>query len=258
MRTIKTPLVAGMALLRTRFRLSVTPALLVLGMFCSDSMQAATPAGSVVGDPFTCTEVIGMMTTGEWYNAGFETALGAELGPKWQGRFAHYGYVMEYAKPGSYAWSPTPVGGVNSVSLTAPCIQNANAPDRIVYQAWSWELTSEEAWVQNLEAALTTIREKRPSARRIELMTIVRCPMNKWCHPDRPPLGADTDHNATKQDCHVPPYVDTAFAKVAANHPGLVKVAPRFEAHACAAKIDGIHLGDQNRAVATDIGTHYK
>jgi hypothetical protein len=24
------------------------------------------------------------------------------------------------------------------------------------------------------------------------------------------------------------------------------------------AKIDGIHLGDQNRAVATDIGTHYK
>jgi len=43
-----------------------------------------------------------------------------------------------------------------------------------------------------------------------------------------------------------------------ANHPGLVSVAPKFEAHACAAKIDGIHLGDQNRAVATDIGTHYK
>jgi hypothetical protein len=63
--------------------------------------------------------------------------------------------------------------------------------------------------------------------------------MNEWCHPDKPPLGLDTDHNATKQDCHVPPYVDTAFAKVAANHPGLVTVAPRFEAHACAAKIDG-------------------
>jgi hypothetical protein len=199
-------------------------------------MQAATPAASAVGGPFTCTEVIGMMTTGEWYNAGFETTLGAELGNRWQGRFAHYGYVMEYAKPGSYAWSPTPLGGVNNVSLTAPCIQNANAPDRIVYQAWSWELTSEEAWVQNLEAALTTIREKRPSAGRIELMTIVRCPMNEWCHPDKPPLGPDTDHNATKQDCHVPPYVDTAFAKVAANHPGLVTVAPKFEAHACAAK----------------------
>ena len=53
---------------------------------------------------------------------------------------------------------------------------------------------------------------------------------------DKPPLGSDTDHNATKQDCRVHPYVDTAFAKVAANHPGLVTVAPKFEAHACAAK----------------------
>lgn len=172
--------------MRTRFRLSAALALLVLGTSGSASAQG----------PFVCTEVIGMMTTGEWYNAGFETTLGAELGTKWQGRFAHYGYVTEYAKPGSYAWSATPVGGVNNVSLTAPCIQNANAPDRIVYQAWSWELTSEEA--------------------------------------------------------------DTAFARVAANHPGLVTVAPRFAAHACPAKIDGIHLGDQNRAVATDIGTHYK
>jgi len=243
---------------QTRFRLSAALALLVLGTSGSAGVQAATPAGAAAFGPFVCTEVIGMMTTGEWYNAGFESTLGAELGTKWQGRFAHYGYVMEYAKPGSYAWSATPVGGVNNVSLTTPCVQNANAPDRIVYQAWSWELTSEEAWVQNLEAALTTIREKRPSARRIELMTIVRCPMNEWCHPDKPPLGPDTNHAANKQDCHVPPYVDAAFAKVAANHPGLVTVAPKFEAHACAAKIDGIHLGDQNRAVATDIGTHYK
>ena len=32
-------------------------------------------------------------------------------------------------------------------------------------------------------------REIRPSARRIELMTVVRCPMNARCHPDKPPLG---------------------------------------------------------------------
>ena len=60
-------------------------------------MQAATPADSAAFGPFVCTEVIGMMTTGEWYNSGFETTLGAELGNRWQGRFAHYGYVMEYA-----------------------------------------------------------------------------------------------------------------------------------------------------------------
>jgi hypothetical protein len=228
--------------------MSAALALLVLG---------ASNSGAT-GDSFVCSEVIGLMTTGEWYNAGFEAALGAELGSRWQGRFAHYGYVTEYANPGSYAWSLTPVGGVNNLSLTAPCAQSASAPDRVVYQAWSWELTSEQAWVQNLEATLTTIREKRPSARRIELMTIIRCPVNDWCHSEKPPLGPDSDHNAAKQDCHVPAYVDSAFAKVAANHPGLVTVAPRFEAHACAAKIDGIHLGTQNRAVASDIGAYYK
>ena len=80
--------------------------------------------------PFTCTEVIGLMTTGEWYNAGFEEGLGAGLGDKWQGRFAHYGYVMEYAKPDSYAWSPVALTGVNSVTLTEPCATGGAAPDR--------------------------------------------------------------------------------------------------------------------------------
>ncbi|HET6283683.1 MAG TPA: hypothetical protein VFH73_22195 [Polyangia bacterium] len=216
------------------------------------------PSGKPFAGPFMCTEVIGLLTTGEWYNAGFEDGLGAELGARWQGRFAHYGYVMEYAKPDSYAWSPTPVGGTNNVSMTAPCTQGGATPDRIVYQAWSWELTTEEAWVTNLEAALATIRSKRPSVRRVDLMTIVRCPMNGWCHPDKPPLGPDTDHNAGKQDCHVPEFVDSAFARVASNHPDLVTVAPKFEAHACAANIDGIHLGGANRPVAADIATYYK
>jgi hypothetical protein len=198
------------------------------------------------------------MTTGEWYREGFEETLGAEMFGRWQGRFAHYGYAMEYAKPDSYAWSPVALGGVNSVSLTKPCAGGA-APDRIVYQAWSWELTTQEAWVSHLEAALATIRAKRPSARRIDLMTIIRAPGNGWCHEDRPPLGPDTDHDATKQDSHVPAYVDAAFAEVAARHPDLVSVAPKFEAHACAPRIDGIHLGPaQNGAVARDIAGYYK
>jgi hypothetical protein len=83
--------------------------------------------------------------------------------------------------------APPTFGGVNSVRLSAPCTQKADAPDRIVYQAWSWELTSEKAWIDSVEAALATIRLKRPSARRIDIMTIVRCPRNGWCHSDRPP-----------------------------------------------------------------------
>lgn len=244
---------------RSRFRYFI-PAITaaVLGSFAATALSSPAAVQPPAG-PFTCTEVIGLMTTGEWYNAGFVEGLGAGLGAKWQGRFAHYGYVMEYAKPDSYAWSPVALKGVNSVTLTEPCATGGAAPDRIVYQAWSWELTTEEDWVTHLEAALATIRAKRPSAKRIDLMTIIRGKDNGWCHPDKPPLGPGTDHDATKQDCHVPAYIDAAFAKVAAHHPALVSVAPRFEAHACADKIDGIHLGKtQNAAVAKDIADHYR
>jgi len=206
---------------------------------------------------FTCTELIGLYSSGEWWDGGFYDGLG-DLKTRWQGRFSHYGYTYEYAKPDSYAWSPTSVGGVNNVRLTVPCAQNGDAPDRIVYQAWSWELTSEKAWVDSLEATLTTIRAKRPSAKRIDIMTIIRCPKNGWCHSDKPPLGPNTDHDSKKQDCHVPPYVDSALAKVAANHPDLVSVTPKFEAVSCAERIDGIHLHEQNGLAAAFIAAYYK
>jgi hypothetical protein len=51
----------------------------------------APPSG-----PFACTEVMGLLTTGEWFKAGFLDAMGSDLSPKWCGRFAHYGYVYEY------------------------------------------------------------------------------------------------------------------------------------------------------------------
>jgi hypothetical protein len=232
-------------------RISLACCVLVAGGVGRGTVTAS-PAG-----PFRCTELIGLFSTGEWWDAGFYDGLGA-LKTKWQGRFSHYGYTYEYARPDSYAWSPTDVGGVNNVRLSAPCAESSSAPDRIVYQAWSWELTSEQAWVDSLESVLATIRAKRPSARRIDLMTIIRCPRNEWCHPDQPALGPDTDHDAKKQDCHVPEYVDSALARVAANHPGLVSIAPKFEAPQCAAKIDGIHLQEQNGPAAAPIADHYR
>lgn len=217
-----------------------------------DSSVERPPSG-----PFTCTELVGLFSTGEWWDAGFQEGLG-DLKARWQGRFSHYGYTYEYAGPDSYAWSPTSVGGARNVRLSAPCARSSDAPDRIVYQAWSWELTSEQAWVNSLESALATIRVKRPSAKRIDVMTIIRCPANGWCHSDQPALGPNADHDATRQDCHVPDYVDSAFAKVAANHPGLVSIAPKFETPKCPASIDGVHLHEQNGPAATLIARYYK
>jgi hypothetical protein len=222
------------------------------------SADASVSSGKLATGPFTCTALIGLFSSGEWWDSNFYNDLGADLKPKWEGRFAHYGYTYEYAKPDSYAWSPMNVGGVNNVRLTTPCAANGSTPDRIVYQAWSWELTTEEAWVASLESALATIRSKYPSAKRIDLMTIIRCPMNQWCHPDKPPLGPNTDHDATKQDCHVPDYVDSAFAKVAQAHPDLVSVTPKFESHACAQSIDGIHLHEQNAPASADVAAYFK
>src|SRR5215469_6080646 len=78
------------------------------------------------------------------------------------------------------------------------------------------------------------------------------------CDRSRPPLGPNTDHDATKQDCHVPEYIDAALARVAANHPDLVSVTPKFEAISCSAKIDGIHLHEQNGPAGAAIAAYYK
>jgi hypothetical protein len=228
----------------------------LLSQMAAAQRKAATAVAPPRG-PFACTELMGLYSSGEWWDGGFYDGLG-DLKTKWQGRFSHYGYTYEYARPDSYVWSPTSVGGVNNVRLTAPCAQNGDTPDRVVYQAWSWELTSEKAWVESLEAAVATIRAKRPSAKRIDIMTIIRCPRNEWCHSDKPALGPGTDHDAKKQDCHVPEYVDSALAKVAANHPDLVSVTPKFEAVSCAAKIDGIHLHEQNGPAAAFVAAYYR
>ena len=101
-------------------------------------LLAQTAAAQKVGDPpvapprgpFTCTELMGLYSSGEWWDGGFYDGLG-DLKIRWQGRFSHYGYTYEYVKPDSYTWSPVNVGGVNNVRLTAPCAQNGDAPDRI-------------------------------------------------------------------------------------------------------------------------------
>jgi hypothetical protein len=172
-------------------------------------------------------------------------------GDHWQGTFVHYGYVDIWADPMGYTYDE---------GLSSNCVEGSDAPERLLFQAVSWELTDQAAWETQLEGALATITAKYPSAVRIDLMPLIRCPDNGYCHDDEPPLDYQPgyNHDATKQDCHIPDFVDAAFAAVAANHPGLVALTPKFEAHNCAPNIDGIHLGPENGPVAMDIATHFK
>jgi hypothetical protein len=194
--------------------------------------------------------MLGLLSSGEWYNAGFEDGLPEGQGDAWQGVFVHYGYVDIWADPMGYTWDE---------GTSSNCTEGSEAPDRLLYQAVSWELTDQQQWEDQLNAALTTIIAKYPSATRIDLMTLIRCPMNGYCHDDEPPLGyaPGYNHDATKQDCHIPDFVDAAMEAAAANFPGLVKVTPKFEAHNCAPNIDGIHLGPENGPVAADIAAYF-
>ena len=69
------------------------------------AQKAAVPPVTPPRGPFTCTELTGLYSSGEWWDGGFYDGLG-DLKPRWQGRFSHYGYTYEYAKPNSYTWSP--------------------------------------------------------------------------------------------------------------------------------------------------------
>src|SRR5215472_1873656 len=62
------------------------------------AQRAAAPPIKPPDGPFACTELIGLLSTGEWFDGGFYNALG-EFKSRSQGRFSHYGYIYEYAKP---------------------------------------------------------------------------------------------------------------------------------------------------------------
>jgi hypothetical protein len=209
--------------------------------------------------PFSCTEYFGAYLTMEWWNQNFEGQPGMD-GSKWELKWHHHGHITEWAKPDSPFWSDT--GDPNNDAMGAPiqsaCTANAHAPDRIVFLALSWILTKEEDWIKNLNADVDNLVAKYPSAKRIELMTMIRCPMNKQCNPNAMYGAPDSDTNAGHQDCQVPDYADSAIAKVIAARPNLLALGPQFEMTACNPAHDGAHMtGADNKIAAQKMAAFY-
>ena len=88
----------------------------------------------------------------------------------------------------------------------------------------NWQYETQAEWEARLEALVATLRVKRPGARRIELMTMLRGPGNQSCGSDMTVV-----HD----------FVDQAVAAVAARHTHLVAVAPRVELATCAPFLNG-------------------
>jgi hypothetical protein len=200
----------------------------------------------VVATNFTCTQIIGLMITGEWYNQGFEQ--GGVDPDKWQLKNQHYGYINVWVDPNSEFWA---------APITSPCVAGSDAPDRVIFTAADWEYTTQAQWEEQLEAIIGTLQMKYPAIRRIEFMTMVRCPGNQQCNPNAS-IEPGANFSAAIQDCQVPDYQDAAIAAVAAKHAGLVGVGPQTESPHCREPPDGAHLAaPDNAAAAAAIAAHY-
>ena len=163
-----------------------------------------TPASKEA--PFACTLLLGVSVTGDWFGAGFE---GAVDGNRWEVMAKQHGFVELWADPKNAIWT-TPV--------TSPCAKGAATPDRAIFTGVNWQFKTAEEWAGALTKVVQVIHTKYPSARRIELLTMLRGPKNQTCGDPKTVVA---------------PEVDQAIAKVSAANPTLVHAAPKFEVASC-------------------------
>jgi hypothetical protein len=176
------------------------------------SLPVASGAGDASTPPtsaFTCTLLIGIQATEEWYTAGFETMVDNS---RWELIWVHSGFVELWANPADPIWS---------TGITSPCAQGGTQPDRVIFVPLNYNYTTLAEWTPAITAAVANIHAKYSSAKRIELMTFIRAPGNVACPQAPAPRSTITQAQ------------DEAMAAVAAANPGLVVVAPRFEVKTC-------------------------
>jgi hypothetical protein len=212
--------------------------------------------GSPPSGPFSCTTYIGAYLSMEWWNAGFETKVDND---QWQLKWHHHGHITEWRKPDSPFWSDTgdPNDDAQGSPIQSACTMNSTTPDRVVFLAIDWELETEADWIAGLNESIANIKTKYPSAKRVDVMTLVRCPNNMMCN-DGANYGPGANDSASLQDCYVPPYVDTAIQKVIDANPTYVAHGPQPEMAMCNPSHDGAHMtGAGNTQAAIDIAAFY-
>jgi hypothetical protein len=213
------------------------------GGAAAGSAGAAGAAGAAGGPTtFVCNQVTAMTLTREWFDAGFQQDTGISDG-RWQLKAREHGYIVEWANPNSDFWSEPP---------ESPCTAGSSNPDHVLLTVLSWNpacCTTQPQWEAQVDAAIANLKAKYAALKRIDLLTVVRGPGNMLC-PTAP---------VANETIVIPPELDAALAASAAKQPGLVFVAPKFEAANCAAfNGGGPHLTTPgNTAVAKDIAAHF-
>ncbi|HEX3694068.1 MAG TPA: hypothetical protein VH374_01665 [Polyangia bacterium] len=169
-------------------------------------------AGQIVAEDFTCTLILGTGQSLQWFNGGFETAVGSA---KWEIKATDNTYTEAWAVPTSAFWN---------VQVQSPCTSNATTPDRVLFIVYSKTLTAEADWETQINKVMANIKTKFPSVKKIDLLTMVRGPDDKMC--------------GTAVATVVSPAQDQAMKSVADASAGMITVGPQYFAPTCGAFSD--------------------
>lgn len=179
--------------------------------------QGGSGGAASVG-PFTCTLVLGLFTTSQWFNGtdpggADKTFLqdGVDA-TKWEGKMQKYSYAEKWADPKSDLWN---------LDVQNPCAMASTTPDRALFVGFSPSTKDQAGWEKLLNAVVANVQTKYPSVKSIDILTMGRAPNNMLC-----PNNSDVD-------TVIAPYEDAAFEAVAAASKGLVKVGPKYYVPDC-------------------------
>jgi hypothetical protein len=180
-------------------------------------------AGGSSTASYTCTEVIGIDSTNEWYTGGFETYV---PDGKWQLLYHHPGYVEDWGVASDDVWkTPTSTVTTNAPTLVSPCTTGSTNPDRVIYNIFvdgsDSSITNKTAYAAGLANVVTQIKAHYSNVKRIDLLTMTRAPMNMAC----------SSSNAAGS--MIPQYEDDAVQMQVASGPPAVVASPPFFVMAC-------------------------
>ena len=174
----------------------------------ADGGAATIPAGLRYKD-FTCSWVLGIHTTYEWYAAGFEKIVDDA---RWQ---------VSGIEAAQFSWANANAGAWNS-PITSPCTMNSKTPDRIVFTGVDSASTTLAEFLPEYVSVINVIKMKFPSVKRVDLMTLARAPGDMECK------GANRSNSSW-----IKPAQDDAIAMTVAMFPGFVFATPKLEVKSC-------------------------
>ena len=175
----------------------------------TDSAEQPLGPGLTYKD-FTCSWVMGITTTGEWYNAGFEKVVDDA---KWQCTHVEMGHLEKWADPANPIWNSP---------IESPCTMNSKTPDHVVFSVVKYEWTTVDQFLPAYIALINNIKTKYPSVKRLDLMTYERAPNDMEC------AGANRPYYSW-----IRPAQDTVAAMMPAMFPGFITILPKWEVQSC-------------------------